>query len=143
VEDGAQRVQDKGHFFRKGLDHIDGVASRMRNARGGQRGMIARPVARRGIGHVDRRIGHFPQIEHFGKVLAGMTGPGLEQGDQTIGRLGDDPGSEHAGAIGGRACRQRFGARLLRQVQDAHRRIIVVHHGSLGCLPCQFVEDRA
>ncbi|MBK7675884.1 MAG: hypothetical protein IPJ27_14665 [Candidatus Accumulibacter sp.] len=54
---------------------------------------------------MDRRIGHFPQIEYFGKVLARMTGPGFEQGDQTIGRLGDDTGSEHASAIGGRACR--------------------------------------
>ena len=97
--------------------------------------MIARPVARRGIRHVDRRIGHLPQIEHFGKVLARMTEPGFEQGDQTMGCLGDDTGSEHASAIGRGACRQRFGARLLRQAQDAHRRVIVVHHGSLGCLP--------
>jgi hypothetical protein len=96
--------------------------------------MVPGGVARQGIGHLNRDGRALTLVEDRGEVLPGMAGPGLEQRDGAVGRLGHHPGGKDPGtlALGPRG--QGLGAGRGGEFQDAHGGVIVVEHRPLGRL---------
>ena len=138
-----QCLKHEAHLLGEALGDLNVPASRVRKTAGEQRLELLRLVRREGVAHVDRRwepSGSPPQ--DLIEVLSGVTHSGEEQHDLPAGTDRDDPGGKHPRAALLGVIPQGRRALLAREMQDLHRRVVVVHQSVLGGLPNELLVHR-